>query len=124
MKRNKQKGSLGLLILIAVIQIFDIIIHIATSQIEPIRVIASTVLLIAIAVPRLTESRRIIWALGLSGKYLLLNVLFVLEDGFTHAGTGEPRVLLVLIVLSTTLLGVLYARSLSHRKDKSRALPY
>lgn len=100
-------------LLIALVQVFDIIIHVTLNQIEPIRLVANGVLLFALLATTLLPSSKDNWILGLSGvAYLILNGIFVLQNGLTNAISGEPRVMLIAIVFATVLLGVSYRRSL------------
>lgn len=102
-----------MLLVITLVQVFDISIHIALTQIEPIRLIANGVLFISLIATRFLPSNRGTWVFGLSGGiYLILNGIFVLENGLTNGISGEPRVMLIVIVLATAWSGVLYGRSL------------
>lgn len=112
MVKSMNKGSLGPLVGIFAVQLFDIIIHLATNQVEPIRLVAIGFVLIALAATRFTGSIFSIGALATAGGvYLLLNSIFLLDNGLSNPASGEPRVSLMLIVISTSLLGVLYAKS-------------
>lgn len=107
------------MLLITMVQVFDIIIHIALNQIEPIRLVAIGVLFISLISTRLLASTRAIQVLALSGGiYLILNGIFVLENGLTNGISGEPRVMLIVIVLATAVLGVLYGRFLKTKAKK------
>jgi hypothetical protein len=113
MKKKIESTSLALFIFIALIQVFNVSIHIAMNQIEPIRILASAVVLIGLIATRLTAQKRSVWILGLSGViYLSLNAIFIVEDGVLNPVSGEPRVLLMAIALATTLPQILYGRSL------------
>lgn len=103
-------------LLIALVQVFDIIIHVTLNQIEPIRLAANGVLLLALLATTLLPSSKGSWILGLSGvAYLILNTIFVLQNGLTNAISGEPRVMLIAIVFATALSGLLYGRSLGRK---------
>ena len=108
------------MLLITLVQAFDIIIHIALNQIEPIRLVAIGVLFISLISTRLLASTRAIQVLALSGGiYLILNGIFVLENGLTNGISGEPRVMLIVIVLATAVLGVLYGRFLKTKENQN-----
>lgn len=110
-----------MVILITLVQLVDIIIHVTLNQIEPIRLVANAVVLIALLPTRLLPSAKGTWFLGLSGgAYLVLNGIFVLQNGLTNPAGGEPRVVLVVIVLATALSGVLYGRSLRRMESKNQ----
>lgn len=106
------------MLLITLVQVFDIIVHVTLNQIEPIRLVANVVLLIALLATRLFSSIKATWFLGLSGGiYLMLNGIFVLQNGLTNPTSGEPRVVLIVIVLATALSGALYGRSLRRKEN-------
>lgn len=105
-------GSGGLKLLgmsVALIQIFDAIVHIATNQIEPIR-IASNVIMIAWVAGLWAgwlkgQSRRI--SLGAIGIYLLFNLIFLAQHGLTNPNQGDAlRTALFLFVGLTVLISL------------------
>lgn len=106
--------------LIALVQVFDISLHIITYQIELIRILASVALLIGLALTLSPGSGRSLLVLAISGAiYLLLNGIFVIENGVSNPVSGEPRALMIPIVLATAIFGVLHAHSI--RKDPTRS---
>ena len=113
MQNKSQRGSLNILIFIALVQGFDVIVHVVSNQLEPLRILASIILLTVLIASRFMTEKLGSRALLLSGgTYLMLNVFFLLENGLTNSGSGEPRVLLFLIVTATAVLNVFYGRSL------------
>lgn len=117
--KGTKRGFL-LLMPIMLVQVFDIIIHIALNQIEPIRLVAVGVLFIALVTTRSFEPVKGIWVLGTAGAiYLILNGIFILQNGLTNGVSGEPRVMLLLIISSTALLGVLYGRSFNRKANQN-----
>lgn len=95
--------SIGL----AVVQVFDILIHAITGQLEFLRVVANLALLVWLA---LLASGRLggnllqasFFAVGF---YLTLNISFLSRAGLTNpAQGGEPRYMLFALVLFSTLL--------------------
>ncbi len=94
---------LGLLI---AVQMFDIAVHIATGQVEPLR-IASNIVIVAgaFAAMRLAPgaARSAVWIGGLG--YLALNLVFLAVFGLTNPATETVRVpLFVFVAVSLALL--------------------
>jgi CDP-diglyceride synthetase len=98
-------------ILLALLQIFDIIIHAATNQLEPLRVTSNLVILIwlaAVAFRKIEISFRTT-SLGAIGLYLLLNIAFLMREGFTNPEQGgELRIMLFVLVFLTTLFSTIF----------------
>jgi hypothetical protein len=94
--------SLG--IAIAIVQIFDVVIHAATDQVEMIRIIANLIILLwAVGVMggRL-RTGFLPMSVGAVGVYLLLNLIFLALEGVTNPAQGDaPRTMLFLLVLLT-----------------------
>jgi hypothetical protein len=91
------------------IQILDIIVHIATNQIEPLR-IASNIIIIIAAVLWIIAVVHVVkfWAGFASGLvYLVLNGIFLAEFGLINPSSGSIRVPLFLFVLSTIIVNSL-----------------
>jgi hypothetical protein len=108
---NMQKSSnltkwLGIGIIL--IQLFDIIIHVATDQAEPIR-IASNIIVIGWLVGVLAGWLQGQWrpiSFGVIGTYLLLNLIFLAQNGLTNPEQGGAlRTMLFLLVGATVGLG-------------------
>lgn len=96
-------------IAIVLVQLFDVAIHAATDQLEPLRVASNVVILVwaALALSGRFDARFRI-AVASIGAYLALNVLFLAREGVTNpAQGGEFRTMLFLLVLLTTALSVL-----------------
>jgi hypothetical protein len=99
---------------IVAVQVFDIVIHVATNQAEPIRITAN---LLLIAWAGLIDTDRFRSQLQRSGAllvaaYVVLNLVFLFQEGFTNPNQGgEPRLMmLILVALSTALSAVLLSR--------------
>jgi len=100
--------SKGLILAIIIIQLFDIIIHAATDQLEPLRVGSNLIILVWVFVllsGKLSEKIKSI-TLGSIGTYLGLNLIFLALEGLTNPNTGAPRSMLFLLVILTTVLSV------------------
>jgi len=98
-----------LAVTIALVQLFDIAIHEATDQLEPLRVASNVVILLWLA---LLASRKISAYKGQTGVastgvYLLLNALFLVQAGFTNpVQGGAVRWMLFLLIATTLVLAV------------------
>lgn len=103
-------GTKWLGIIIILIQLFDAIIHIATDQLEPIRVISNVVVIawvVAILAGWLGERLRQI-SFGAIGAYLALNLIFLAQYGLTNPEQdGALRTMLFLLVGLTVVLSML-----------------
>ncbi len=118
------KGLVGGLFLI---QVFDVGIHAATNQIEPLR-IASNLMIsawIALILLGTTVGKRILVAAGFVFTYIGLNCLFLLREGVTNPNRGgELRVVLFGLVGVTVALSVVLATLLRQKRlVTSRAAP-
>ena len=101
---------------IALIQLFDIAIHAATDQLEPLRVASNAVILLWLVLMAFGILRGYARQTGIAsvGLYLLLNALFLAQAGFTNpAQGGAVRWMLILLVALTVALS---ARLLSTRR--------
>lgn len=105
-----QRTWLLLTIAIALIQIFDITIHAATNQLEFLRVTSNIVILVwlgSMAAGKLKDNILGV-SISLVGLYLILNFLFLLQEGFTNPEQGgAPRTILFLLVMLTVGLSAL-----------------
>lgn len=93
---------------IAIIQIFDIVIHAVTDQLEFLRVASNVVILAWLGTTLLGKFRDKLTAFGAIGLYAVLNVLFLMREGFTNPEQGgAPRMMLFILVLLTIGLSAL-----------------
>lgn len=68
----------------------DVAAHVATGQVEPLRIIASVVLLAGVvAATRVTQRRSVL--IGAVAGYLVLNLLFLASHGLFNPVTNAPR---------------------------------
>ena len=95
--------------LIIVIQILDIIIHLLTNQFELTRVISNGcviawVLLLQFNVHKIVFN--LVTSITLS-IYIILNGLFLLENGLVNPNNQSLRIMLFMFVLSTIILVII-----------------
>lgn len=96
-------------VVIAAIQVVDIVIHAATNQLEPTRVSSNGIILVWLAVVawgKLNARPRLFTLLVIS-VYFVLNVVFLFQEGVTN--NGQLRVALLLLVALTVTLSTLFA---------------
>lgn len=89
---------------IALIQLFDIIIHVVTNQIKPLRVSSNLIVLLWLAVVTSgrINAKFMQAAVGSIGAYLVLNLIFLALEGVTNPNQGGAlRVALFLFVFLT-----------------------
>ena len=95
--------SLGLVL----VQMFDVVIHAATNQLEPIRAAANIIILfwlVAINWGRF-KAKFLPLAFSSIGAYLVLNLIFLAREGLTNPAQGnEPRLMLFLLLALTVAL--------------------
>jgi hypothetical protein len=100
---------------IALIQIFDIFIHVATNQVEPIRISSNIIILLwltTVFILRATTFNANFqkMAIGSIVAYLVLNIIFLMLEGVTNeAQGGELRLTLFVLVLLTVTLSTVLA---------------
>ena len=108
--QKKSNLSKWLGIVIVLIQLFDIIIHVSTNQAEPIRITSNVIIIawiVAALADWLKERFRNI-SIAAIGTYLILNLIFLAQNGLTNPGQGGAlRITLLLLVSSTLTLSVL-----------------
>ena len=94
-------------IAVAIIQVFDIIIHAATDQLEILRVTSNVIILLWLAI--VTTGKFNLKFLQIAatsiGAYLFLNVIFLAMAGMTNVeqGGGLRTTLFLLVFLTITL---------------------
>ena len=100
---------------LGLVQGFDVGVHLASGQLEPLRVAASLLIVgwAVVAVVRRDAARGLAVQAAL-GAYLLLNAVFVALEGPTNpAQDGAVRWMLFVLVVATTVavLGFATART-------------
>jgi hypothetical protein len=92
---------------IALVQVFDIIIHVATNQLEAVRVTSNVIILLwlLLMTSGKLNTKFLQTAIAAIGAYLLLNVIFLAVEGVTNVeqGGGLRVVLFLLVFLTVTL---------------------
>ena len=113
-KRPTPRSVLAWAVAISLIQGFDVAVHVASGQLEPLRVVASLIVTVwaVLAVVRGDVARRTVVAA--LGAYLALNAVFVALEGVTNPAQGDAvRWVLFALVAATTItvLGLTNARA-------------
>lgn len=86
-------------------QLLDVAVHVATGQVEPLRIASNVIILVgAFAAARLAppQADRMLFAAG--GIYVALNVLFVAQYGLINPATDALRIPLIGFVLASLVL--------------------
>ena len=125
-------GARGPLVLLIVLQGLDILLHVATDQVEPIR-IASNVIIGSGAVLALPGplSRATSLILVSGGIHLVLNLVFLAQYGLVNPTSGGVRLpLFGFVIASLALLAWFWRRLTTPERlrgrgdeDQDRALP-
>lgn len=106
---NRIIAARALGLALAITQLFDVVIHAATDQLEPLRVIANLAILLwlgALAIGKF-QAQTLSMSLGAIGLYLALNLIFLAREGLTNPAQGDAvRVMLLLLVATTTALAM------------------
>ncbi len=116
---NFNNTSKWLGVAITIVQLFDIAIHAATNQLEPLRVVSNLIILAWIFVLLSGKLRKKIKSvsLGSISTYLGLNLIFLALEGLTNPNTGAPRNMLFLLVILTTAISVRLFTQLKKNKE-------
>ena len=100
-------------VVIILVQLFDIVIHASSNQLEPLRVASNLIILawvLLLLAGKLGEKIKPV-ALGSIGAYLGLNFIFLALEGLTNPLSGAPRsMLFLLVILTTALSSVLFTQ--------------
>lgn len=97
---------MGLQIGIVLIQLFDIVIHVATNQAEPIRIASNLIVVFAVillASGRFNTRLRLITASAIGG-YLALNLIFLALAGITNPEQGGTLRIMLFVLIGATLV--------------------
>lgn len=108
---------------IGLVQVFDVAIHVASGQVEALRISSNTIILLWLIATsaREVQGRRVLIAALAIVAYLGLNGIFLALEGFTNASQGgAPRTMLFLLVSTTfllsTVLSIVFVGADRHRK--------
>ena len=100
------------LIALVIVNVFDIVIHVATDQVEPLRITGNVIILISSLVLLTVPGSRRAWVPLLAGALsLALNLVFVANEGLGRAGW--------ILVGTTTLLSIVVGVQLARRDRHS-----
>ncbi|MBX3084869.1 MAG: hypothetical protein KF716_24755 [Anaerolineae bacterium] len=112
MPTRSDRTSLFIGLGIALVQIVDIILHVATNQAEPIRITSNLAVLVwlaFLAFGKFKQGFRLM-TVGFIGVYLALNIAFLAMSGLTNAAQGGGlRVTLLVLIALTVILAALLA---------------
>ena len=111
-------------VVLGLVQVFDVGVHVAAGQIEPLRVAASVLIAgwAIVAVVRRAATRGLAVQAAL-GAYLLLNAVFVALEGLTNpAQGGAVRWMLFALVAATTVAVLGLAAARARRPGGSRVV--
>ena len=99
-------------ILIALVQLFDIVIHVGTNQIEPIRIVSNMFIFVWLGIIISGRLNHIAWRIagGFVGAYVLMNALFLVEEGLINPTNGQFRTMLFVLVGVTVSLSIWLTR--------------
>lgn len=106
-QKNRPPFSRPLGLGLAIVQLFDILIHAATDQIEPLRVTSNVVILLWVGLAAAGRVRGKALPGAAIGAYILLNSAFLATEGFTNPQQGGAvRWMLFVLVIATLSLAV------------------
>lgn len=92
---------------LGLITVFDIVIHVATDQVEPLRIAGNIIVLVSVFGVLLLRRLRRVWvAVAAGGWNLVLNLIHISQNGIGALG-------IALIAVTTVLwlvLAILFAR--------------
>lgn len=104
-------------IIIAFTQLFDLVLHAITNQLEFLRVTSNIIILLWLMLFLFGKMKISYFAsFGTIGLYLFFNILFLAQAGLTNpAQGGAPRTLLFILVFLTIVLSTLF--TLHHQRS-------
>lgn len=109
----------SLIAAIAAIQVLDILVHAATNQLEVLRVSSNIIILawlITLMLNKANKKSRL-YPYASLGIYLVLNILFLTQEGLINASQGGGlRVALLLFVSLTMISSIVFATLATRRK--------
>lgn len=96
-----------LITVIALVQVLDILVHVTTDMIEPIRMASNVFIFAWLGTVLSGRLNHLAWriAVGFVGVYVVLNAVFLAEEGFTNPDNNDEfrTVLFVLVGLTLAL---------------------
>lgn len=115
-----QKTKIYILsVVIALIQVLDIVIHVGNDMIEPIRLLSNVFIFIWLGIVVSGRLNHMPWrvASGFVGVYLLLNAVFLGTEGFINPANGQFRTVLFVLVGVTVALSMWLTNTIANRTD-------
>lgn len=106
---------------IALVQVFDIVVHVATDQIEPIRITSNVLIFVWLGIVASGSLNQMAWRVagGFVGVYAVLNVIFLAENGLTNPDNNDQfRTVLFVLVGVTVALSVWLASTIAKRTSE------
>lgn len=105
--KNSKVWILGLIIVL--VQVFDILVHVLTNQVEPIRIV-SNIIIIAWVLSNIFSVIPLNRAAGFGVLflYLVLNTIFLFLEGVLNA-YGDYRILFFIFILTTLILSLQFS---------------
>ena len=115
--QNSGRKLQWLAAVISLVQVFDIVIHVASDMIEPIRITANVFIFVWIGIVGSGRLNHIPWRVtrGFVGVYFLLNAVFVATEGFINPANGQFRTVLFVLVGVTVTLSVWLTNKIANR---------
>ncbi len=103
---------------IALVQVFDIVVHVANDTIEPVRLLSNAFIFVWLGIVLSGRLNQMVWRVagGFVGVYAVLNAVFLSQNGLTNPeNNDEFRTVLFVLVGVTVALSVWLAGTLSNR---------
>lgn len=99
-------------IAVGLVQLFDILIHAATDQIEPLRVTSNVIIFLWLGLEAARQVRGRVIPAAAVAAYILLNGAFLATEGFTNPQQGGAVrwMLFVLVAVTLALAAAFIAR--------------
>ncbi|MEN0001080.1 MAG: hypothetical protein AAF940_09365 [Pseudomonadota bacterium] len=94
------------------LQLVDVIVHIATGQVEPIRITSNVIISAGAIAALFSPFRATQLVLGTSLLYLVLNLAFLLQQGVVDPATGGLRISLYIFIIGSLALAAWYRQRL------------
>ncbi len=116
--KNAGRKLLWLPAVIALVQVADILIHVGSDMIEPIRIASNLSILVWLGIVVSGRMNHRPWRLasGFVGVYLLLNALFLATKGLINPANDQFRTVLCVLVGATVALSVWLTNTVANRE--------
>jgi hypothetical protein len=115
--QDSGRGFRWLPAVIALVQVFDIVIHVASDMIEPIRITSNVVIFVWLAIVVSGRLNNRPWRVtsGFVGVYLLLNAVFLATEGLINPANDQFRTVLFVLVGVTVALSLWLTNTIANR---------